>query len=139
VPSNDREWTFTYVQHRIQSDSVTGNDPLAAQAHAEIDALRMKTFATGLDHFAARGLRDQSFVLWTNSFADGQLHSFTNVPHIIWGNARGYLKQGQYVSAGDVGNDQLLNTLISAAIQDTGATVENFGQGAGGQIDVMRA
>ena len=139
VPSNDREWTFTYVQHRLQSDSVTGNDPLAAQAHAEIDALRMKTFATGLDHFAARGLRDQSFVLWTNSFADGQLHSFTNVPHIIWGNARGYLKQGQYVSAGDVGNDQLLNTLISAAIQDTGATVENFGQGAGGQIDVMRA
>lgn len=36
-------------------------------------------------------------------------------------------------------NDELLNTLISAAIQDTGATVEDFGEGAGGQLDAIRA
>ena len=139
VPSNAREWRFDYIQHRTESDSVSGTDPLAAQAHAEIDALRMRSFATGLEHFNARGLRDQCQVLWTNNFSDGALHSFVNVPHIIWGNAGGYLKQGQYVDAGDVGNNRLLNTLISAAIQDTGSTVEDFGQGPGGQLDVMRA
>ena len=139
VPSNAREWKFNFIQHRNQSDSNTGNDPLAALAHAEIDALRMRSFAAGLDHFNARGLRDQCAVLWTNSFSDGALHSFVNVPHIIWGNAAGYLKQGVYVDAGDVGNNRLLNTLISAAIQDTGTTVEDFGQGPGGQLDVIRA
>ena len=89
VPSNDREWRFTYIQHQLESDASASKDPLAAQAHAEIDVARMKSLATGLEHFAARGL-------------------------------------------------QLLNTLISAAIRDTGTTVENFGQGEGGQLDVMR-
>ena len=139
VPSNAREWKFNFIQHRAQSDSVVGDDPLAARAHAEIDALRMRSFAAGLDHFNARGLRDQCQVLWTNSFSDGRMHSFVNVPHIIWGNAGGYLEQGVYVDAGDVGNNRLLNTLISAAIQDTGTTVEDFGQGPGGQLDVIRA
>ena len=139
VPSNAREWKFNFIQHRVQSDSASGDDPLAAEAHAEIDALRMRSFAAGLDHFDSRGLRDQCQVLWTNSFSDGALHSFANVPHIIWGNAGGYLKQGEHVDAGDVGNNRLLNTLISAAIQDTGTSVENFGQGPGGQLDVMRA
>jgi len=139
VPSNAREWKFNYIQHRAESDSNTGTDALAAQAHAEIDALRMRSFAAGLDHFNAHGLRDQCQVLWTNSFSDGPTHSFVNVPHVIWGNAGGYLKQGEYVNAGDVGNNRLLNTLISAAIQDTGSTVEDFGQGPGGQLDVLRA
>jgi len=139
VPSNAREWNFTYIQHRTQSDAAVGSDPLAAQAHAEIDVVRMKSFAAGLDHFNARGLRDQCAVLWTNGFSDGPTHSFVDVPHIIWGNAGGYLKQGEYVDAGDVGNNRLLNTMISAAIQDTGVTVEDFGQGPGGQLDVMRA
>jgi len=139
VPSNAREWRFNYIQHRAQSDSSTGTDPLAAQAHAEIDVLRMRSLAAGLDYFNARGLRDQCQVLWTNSFSDGPSHSFVNVPHIIWGSAGGYLKQGEFVDAGDVRNNRLLNTLISAAIQDTGSSVEDFGQGSPGQLDVMRA
>jgi hypothetical protein len=101
--------------------------------------VRMQSFAAGLDHFAARGLQDQCYVMWTNNFADGLLHSCVDVPHIIWGSGGGYLKQGQYVDAGDVGNNRLLNTLITAAIQDTGATVENFGSGVAGQLDVIRA
>jgi len=139
VPSNAREWKFNFIQHRAASDSATGTDALAAQAHAEIDALRMRSFAAGLGHFDARGLRDQCQVLWTNSFSDGPSHSFVNVPHIIWGSAGGYLKQGEYVDAGGVSNNRLLNTLISAAIQDTGTSVEDFGQGPVGQLDVMRA
>jgi len=116
-----------------------GNDPTAALAHAEIDAVRMKVFAAGLEHFKARGLADQSFVLWTNSLEDGPSHSLHNIPHIIWGSGGRYLKQGAYVESPNTNNNRVLNTLISAAIQDTGQTMEDFGTGDPGQLDVMLA
>ena len=94
VPSNnDRQWKFNFISHRVQSDSAIGSDasdPLAAQAHAEIDVVRMQTLAAGLDHFKARGLADQCFVMWTNNYAEGPSHSFVNVPHIIWGSGGGF-------------------------------------------------
>jgi hypothetical protein len=137
VPSNDRGWRFNYIMHRVQSDGTVGDDPLAAQAHAEIDVVRMQTFAAGLDHFKARGLEDQSQVLWTNSFADGPSHATHDVPHIIWGNGGGRLKQGEYVDAGGVTNNRLLNTLITTAIQDTGEVVPDFGYGTPGLLDAV--
>jgi hypothetical protein len=140
VKSNlDRQWPFSFISHRAQSDAEVGDDPVAALAHAEIDVVRMQTLAAGLDHFEARGLADRSFVLWANVFSDGPTHSYLNVPHIIYGSGGGYLRQGAYVDAGGVGNNQLLNTLISAAIQDTGSTVEDFGEGKPGQLTAVRA
>ena len=138
VPSNESlgRWSFNWICHRNDSDAATGNNPVAAQAHAEIDVVRMQTLAAGLEHFKARGLDDKSFVLWTNAMSDCPTHSFKNVPHIIWGDGGGYLKQGAYVDAGNVTNNRLLNTLISAAIQDTGETMDDFGTGTGGQLDV---
>ena len=142
VPSNlDRQWKFTYVSHRLMSDSAIGNDagdPLAAQAHAEVDAVRMQTLAAGLDHFKARGLADRCLVMWTLNYAEGPSHSFQNVPHIVWGSGGGFLKQGQYVDAGGTTNNRLLNTLISAALQDKHVTVETFGDGPTGMLDVAR-
>lgn len=140
VPSNALlgNWPFSFISHRAQSDGTVGNNPTAESAHAEIDVLRMRTLADGLDHFEARGLADNAFVLWTNSLADGPGHSFRNVPHIIWGNGGGYLKQGQYVDCLGSKNNQMLNTLISAAIQDTGETMESFGDGTPGQLAVVR-
>src|SRR4051794_15442151 len=52
-------WPFHHISHRVQSDSATGSNPTAEQAHAEIDALRMKTLLHGLDAFKARGLFDK--------------------------------------------------------------------------------
>jgi hypothetical protein len=138
VPSNERGWNFNHICHRAQSDAAVGNDELAALAHAEIDVVRMRTLAAGLEHFKARGLQDNAFVLWTNGFSDGAAHSYRNVPHILWGNAGGRLKQGEYVDAGNVTNSPLLNTLISAAIQDTGETVEDFAAGPA-QLDAVLA
>jgi len=142
VPSNaDRKWAFTYISHRLQSDSAVGSDfgdPLAAQAHAEIDVVRMKTLAAGLDHFRARGLADHCFVMWTNHYAEGPSHSFRNIPHIIWGNAGGALKQGQYLDANGATNSPLLTTLINAAVADTHTTVNDFGDGTGAMLDVIR-
>jgi hypothetical protein len=74
--------------------------------------------------------------MWTNHVSDGPSHSFKNLPVIIWGNGGGYLKQGAFVDGGNAGNNKLLNTLISAAV---GSPVEDFGEGAGGQLDAIRA
>jgi hypothetical protein len=141
VPSNPEGFRFSWICHRNQSDGSTGAPiPNAEQAHAEIDAVRMQSFAAGLDHFKARGLEDQCFVMWTNHFLDGPAHSFANIPHIIWGNAGGYLRQGEHIDVGSVTNNHLHNTLISAAIQDTGTTVEDFGDlQTGGLLEEIRA
>ena len=142
VPSNAaRQWKFSFISHRAMSDGAVGSDasdPLAMQAHAEIDAVRMQTLAAGLDHFKARGLADRCFVMWTVNYSDGPLHSMQNIPHIIWGSGGGFLKQGQFVDAGVTTNSRLLNTLISAAVQDTRTTVEDFGDGPGGMLDLAR-
>jgi len=61
------------------------------------------------------------------------------VPSIIWGNGGGHLKQGAYVDAGNKTNSPLLNALITAAIQDTGETMENFGAGPEGQLAAVLA
>jgi hypothetical protein len=138
VPSNERAWPFAFIDHRAQSDSATGDDPLAAQAHAEIDVVRMQTLAAGLDHFAEHGLVDQCVVLWTLNYRDGAIHSYHNIPHILWGSAGGSLKQGEYLAVGGDGgttNNQLHNTLITAAIQDTGEIVDDFGEGTLGLLE----
>jgi len=140
VPSNlSLGWSFNQICNRVQSDSATGNNPVAAQAHAEIDVVRMQTLAAGLDHFKARGLQDKSFVLWTNALGDCPSASIRNLPHIIWGTGGGHLKQGAYVDAGNINNNRILNALITAAIQDTGETMETFGTGTPGQLEVVLA
>jgi hypothetical protein len=131
------KWPFHYLSHRVQSDSAFGSNPTAEAAHAEIDALRMQTLAYGLSQFKARGLENNSYVLWTNHIADGPTHQMRNVPHIIWGNAGGYLKQATYVDAGNSTNNLLLTTLVNASIKDTGMTM-NFG-GASGELAQIKA
>ena len=140
VPSNaSLEWNLTFICHGVASDSASVTNPTAAQAHAEIDMIRMQTLAAGLDHFKARDLQDKSLVLWTNAIAECPSHSFRNVPIILWGDGGGHLKQGAYVDAGDTTNSPLLNALISAAIQDTGETMENFGAGPDRQLPAVLA
>jgi hypothetical protein len=141
VPSNaSLGWPFHHLSHRVDSDSATGMNPTAEQAHAEIDVLRMKSLLHGLDQFKARGLQNQSVVLWTNHVADGPSHSMKNVPHIIWGNGGGFLKTGQYIDAGNVTNNKLFNTLITAAIRDKSSAPVNFGMATGtGMIPGMLA
>jgi len=133
-------WTFHQLSHRVQSDGAVGNNPTAEQAHAEVDVLRMKTLASGLDAFAARGLANSAMVMMTFHISDGPSHSGNNVPHIIWGNGGGFLKTGQYIDPGKVTNNLLHNTLITAAIRDKSTAAVNFGKGtATGMIPAMLA
>ncbi|MFL5306411.1 MAG: DUF1552 domain-containing protein [Polyangia bacterium] len=141
VPSNaSLGWPFHHLSHRVDSDSNTGMNPTAEQAHHEIDILRMQSLLHGLDAFKARGLQDKSIIMWTNHIADGPSHSMSNVPHIIWGNGGGYLKTGQFIDAGKVTNNKLFNGLITAATRDKSTTAVNFGMGTGtGMISGMLA
>jgi len=141
VPSNSGlGWTFHQISHRIMSDSAVGSNPTAEQAHHEIDLLRMQTLSKGLDAFNSRGLANSAVVLWTTHISDGPSHSGKNVPHIIWGNGGGLLKTGQYIDGGNVTNNKMQNTIITAAIRDKSSATVNFGMGTGtGMISGMLA
>ena len=141
VPSNaSLGWPFHHISHRVDSDSASGSNPTAEAAHHEIDVLRLQSLLHGLDAFKARGLQDKSVVMWTNHIADGPSHSMKNVPHIIWGNGGGFLKPGQFIDAGNVTNNKMLNTVITAAIRDKSTDTVNFGSGTGtGMISGMLA
>jgi len=140
VPSNSSlRWPFHHLSHRMQSDSASGNNPTAEAAHAEIDVVRMETLAHGIEQFKARGLLDKAFIMWTNHVADGPSHSFRNVPVIIAGNGGGYLKQGQYVDAGNVTNNKLLNTLAAAMTKDKQPWTGNIGDGSPGELAAIKA
>jgi hypothetical protein len=138
---------FHWVSHRIQSDGASGAPiPQALDWHIAIDRIRMETFKYVLDRWSMYStpngpLFDNAFALWTNHVAVGPSHSFQNLPVIVAGSAGGYLKQGQYIDAGGVTNNQLLNTLITAVVRSEGVQVENFGgQGlSGGLISGMLA
>lgn len=134
---------FHWISHRIQSDGSSGAAIAgAAEMHRKIDRLRMNTFKYMLDKWAHTTtpngpMFDNAFVMWTSHVAAGPSHSFRNLPIIIAGSAGGYLKQGQYVNAGNVGNNKLYNTLANAM----GVPIENFGGSElqGGQIAALRA
>lgn len=139
---------FHWISHRIQSDGTSGAAIAgAAEMHRKIDRLRMGTFKYMLDKWAqystaAGPLFDNAFVMWTSHVAAGPSHSFRNLPIIIAGSAGGYLKQGQYVNAGNVNNNKLYNTLASAmGCTNNGGPLENFGGSdlQGGQIAALRA
>jgi hypothetical protein len=139
VSSNaDLGWPFHHISHRIPSDSGSGSNPVAEQAHAEIDVLRMQTLLHGLDRFQEKGLLDKSIVMWTNHVSDGPTHSFKKLPVIIAGDGGGYLKQGQFIDADSASNARLFNTLIGAAVRDTQEWSNDFGEG-GGTLDAIRA
>ena len=122
-------WPFHQISHRIMSDSASGNNPTAEQAHHEIDTYRMTTLAAGLDVFKAHGLADKAAIVWTNSIADGPSHSTKNVPMIIWGSAGGALKQGAYIDAAGSQNDKILNTIIQAVTKDASTPATLLGSG----------
>jgi hypothetical protein len=142
VPSNaGLGWTFHQLSHRVQSDAAVGNNATAEAAHAEVDKIRMQTLLHGLNQFKARGLQDKAMVVWLTHISDGPSHSARNVPHIIWGNGGGYLKQGQFVDVGsNITNNKLFNTLIYAAVRDKSTAAVNFGAGTGtGEIAGIKA
>ena len=139
---------FHWISHRQTSDGNDG-EPIAnaVEVHVAIDRFRMLTFKHLLERFSSYStptgtLLDASYALWTSHVAIGPSHAFNNLPIIIAGSAGGFLRTGQYVDAGGVGNNRLLNTLITAnGVRRDGGPVTDFGSPGlpGGLIDALVA
>lgn len=113
--------TYHRISHRIDSDGSEGTPiPNADLLHHEIDKIFAGIFKRFLDRLAlypgpsGGSLLDDSVVLWTNDLANGPPHSYSNVPQVIAGGAGGFLRTGQYIDAGNVAHNKLLNTIINA-------------------------
>jgi hypothetical protein len=113
--------TYHRISHRIDSDGSEGTPiPNADLLHHEIDKIFAGIFKRFLDRLAlypgpsGGSLLDESVVLWTNDLASGPPHSYSNVPQVIAGGAAGFLRTGQYIDAGNVTHNKLLNTIINA-------------------------
>jgi hypothetical protein len=131
--------TFHRISHRIDSDGSEGTPiPNADMLHHKIDRIFAGMFKFFLDKLSAYqgpsggSLLDDSIVMWTNDLSNGPPHSYSNVPQVLAGGAGGYLKTGQYIDAGNVTHNKLLNTIINAVgIRNTdGTTYDSFGDAA---------
>ena len=126
---------FHFISHRVMSDGGSG-DPIAnaVELHHQIDRIHARYFKHLLDKLSAYtlpgggNLLDSSVNLWVNSVADGPPHSGNNIPHVIAGNAGGFLKTGIHLKTTGY-TSKVLSTLASAAgvRKADGSLVDNFG------------
>jgi len=140
---DSQQWTvngerlpqFHMISHRNMSDA-TGGAPIenAFDLHRQIDRIHAADFIYLLDRLEALTtptgpLVDQGITVWTNQMATGW-HQHDNQPFIVAGSGGGYLRQGQYVDAGGVVLNRMLNTLLNAAgvRAADGSPVEDFGE-----------
>jgi hypothetical protein len=137
------------VSHRIYAHGSEGDPiPGAEMMHHEIDRIHARMFKHLVDRLAERTtatgerLLDSTIALWTNDLSN-RYHSYSNIPQVIVGNAGGYLKQGQYVDAGDVTHNKFFNTILNAmgCTKDDGSPIDDFGDDSleAGEIAAMKA
>ena len=120
-------WRFHHISHRVTSDGSAGSNPTAEQAHTEIDALRMQTLLYGLNQFRPGGSRTRRSSCGRTTSPRGRAIGGERPPHHL-GERRRVSQAGRVHDAGNVGNNRLFNTLITAAVRDKGRAV-NFGAG----------
>jgi hypothetical protein len=139
---------FHMISHRNMSDASGGADiPNAFELHRQIDRIHAADFLylCGLlqsVNTPTGPLIDQGYTVWTNQVSTGW-HRHDNQPFVIVGSAGGYLRTGQYVDAGRVKLNMMLNTLLTAAgvTAAGGGPVTDFGEPSlpGGLITSMIA
>jgi len=90
---------YHFISHRVLSDGGSGTTiPDAINLHHEVDRIHARFFKHLLDRMSAYTLPeggtllDSSVNLWVNSVADGPPHSGKNIPHVLAGNAGGFLE-----------------------------------------------
>lgn len=134
VIDGERLPSFHQISHRIFGDGRQGADiPDAYGLHRKVDRVHAAEFKRMLDNLASINtptgpLIDQGYTVWTNQLATGW-HGTRNLPWVIAGSAKGFLKTGQFVDIGNQPTNPLLSTFVSAAGVRTqgGELVEDFG------------
>ena len=139
---------FHWISHRIYSDGAEGETiPDAITLHHQVDRIHMRLFRHLLERLdsydSAYGgsVLDDGVAVWMNDLSNGPPHGGNNVPWLLAGGAGGRLRTGQYVDAGGVNYNRILNT-IGAAVgctKDDGSLLDDFGDGSleGGRIDSL--
>jgi hypothetical protein len=133
--------SFHFISHRVMSDGGSGEAiPNAVDLHHQIDKIYANYFKYFLDKMSAYtlpqggNLLDSSVNLWTNSISDGPGHSGKNIPHVLAGNAGGFLKTGIHLKTTGY-TSKVLNTMITACgvRKPDGTPLDNFNdpQGTG--------
>ena len=139
---NGQSFKFHDASHRTMNNAIDLHhacDRLFANHYKYLlDLLTSYTTPTGT-------LLDEGVAVWTNQCATGA-HSFSNVPWVLAGTAKGFFKKGLFVQvgtgqmpggsqdgkAGDPsvsGVNKMLNTLLTAAgvTKTGGAPTDDFG------------
>jgi hypothetical protein len=116
-------------RYRAQSDCAVGNHEVAVQAHAEIDRVRLGTFAQGLRHFENHGLLDKCVVTWLNHFSVSTSPSRRNIPVIVAGNPGGASSTGQFLQllpndGSAFGGERLVGDLLTTLARALGVDVQ---------------
>ncbi len=134
---------FHKISHRIDSDGAEGPPiPDADILHHKIDKLLLGKFRYLLDRLEevelSQGtLLDYGVTVMTNDLGN-KYHSYTDVPFILAGSGLGYLRTGQFVDAGGVTHEKILNTIGAAVgcVNGSGAPLDDFGDPSleGGQL-----
>ncbi|MFT4626271.1 MAG: hypothetical protein ACI8PZ_004948, partial [Myxococcota bacterium] len=107
--------TFHAVSHWRTSDDSFGLPIDGAHAlHARIDRVHSRMFASLLAKLEARDLLDRVVAVWCNDLGDGPEHALDDLPWIIAGSARGFLRTGHHVDLRDQTHNRLLATLAAA-------------------------
>jgi hypothetical protein len=133
--------SYHYISHRVMSDGGSGTPiPNAVDLHHQIDRIYAGYYKYFMDKMSAYtlpqggNLLDSSINLWTNSISDGPGHSGKNVPHVLSGNAGGFLKTGIHLKTTGY-TSKVLNTMITACgvRKPDGSPLDNFNdpQGTG--------
>ena len=77
---------------------------------------------------------DSTLVLWAKELGDGRLHTCTDVPWVLAGNAGGFFTTGRYLELGGATHDAVLTSICNAF----GLSNTQFGVGTAGALEVLR-
>ncbi len=151
--SNRLMENFHYISHRRASHGSDGDPiPNSDLLHHYVDRHFAGMFKHLVDQLSAQegasgsgSLLDQGVAVWFNDQGLGPGHTWTNVPQIVAGSARGKLKQGQYIKLGtnQHNHNQFLNTIggVMGLKGKDGAPLNDFGDADNpkGRIDQLLA
>jgi len=139
--------SYHWISHRIFSDGSDGDPiPDAQSKHNAVDRIHARLFKRLLDRLSAYTtdtgtLLDEGVCAWINDLSNGPPHAINNLPYVLAGSAKGFLRTGVYVDAGGVPHNKLLNTVATAVgLRKTdGSPVDDFGHESleGGLIDAI--
>lgn len=128
-----KQYSYHWISHRIQGDGETGAVIAnAMEMHHKIDKIHGNLMKYLLDKLSSYKLDsgtllDSGVVVWTNDVAN-KYHSYSNVPYVLAGGAKGFLETGQFIDAGNVTNNKMWNVVGSAVgCRNDGKNMDNFG------------